>query len=701
MTAIWKREFQSLFYSVIGWLFVAALLFFMSVYFAAYNLMYLSPSIASAMASAAMICIIAVPILTMRVLAEERKQKTDQLILTAPVSVWKIVVGKYLALLSAFSIPMLVVCTYPLILSRFGDVRFGECYAAIAGFYLFGAACIAVGVFISSITENQVIAAVLTFAILLVSYLMGGITSLISSQGNIVTDILNQFDFYEKFISFLQGTFSVTNVIYFASVIFLFLFLTTQSIQKRRFSVSKNTFSTGVFSSTMIVAVLVFVVLVNLIGQSLPEKYASIDVTKEKLYSISDETKELVRNLSEDVTIYVISSKDNQDETVLKTLEGYKELSSHIKVEYKDPAKYPNFFTEYTSGSINRNSLIVVSQKRSKVIDYSDLYETEIDYTTYSQNPTGYDAEGQLTSAISFVTSEELPKVYVIEGHDETELDTTFASALAKENIETASINLLQHDSIPEDARAIMILSPLSDFSKDDADKVINYLKQGGKAFITTGVTDKDMTNFKSILEFYHISLQDGMVAENDSNHYYNNPFYLFPDVAYDTITEEIYGKKLIFAPYAQAMLTTESEDVSYTELLTTTENAYNKADLTNMQDFTKEEGDISGPFQIGVIATKQLENQASVAAVFSSEAMFSQNANSYTADANLQLFTNTWSSMVEHESPVSIPVKNLENSNLTVTQGSFIWISLFTVILIPVALLITGIVIWTKRRRR
>lgn len=701
MIAIWKREFKSLFQSVIGWLFVAVLLLFTSIYFAAYNLAYLYPSMARTLVNASLIYIIAIPILTMRILAEERKQKIDQLILTAPISVGKIVMGKYLALLSAFAIPMLVVCTYPLILTAFGDVPLGENYTCIFGIFLFGAACIAVGVFISSITENQVIAAVLSFGVLLIFYWMSGIKSLISSQGNLLTELLSQLDFYEKFVAFLQGTFSVTNTIYFISVIGLFLFFTVQSIQKRRFSVSKNTFSTGVYSSTMIVAVLVLVILVNMIAQNIPEKYATIDVTAEKLYTISDTTTELVSNLSEDITIYVINSKDNRDETVDKTLEGYKDLSSHIKVEYKDPAKYPNFYSQYTSDSITRNSLIVVSDKRSKVIDYNSLYETEFDYTTYSQTATGYDAEGQLTSAISFVTNDNMPKVYVIEGHDEAELDSTFTAALAKENIETETINLLQHETVPEDAQAILILSPLSDFSKDDADKVISYLGQGGKAFITTAVTDKDMTNFKSILQFYNVDFLDGMVVENDSSYYYQSPFYIMPEIASDTLTNGIYGNKYIIAPVAQALTMTEGDEFSFTQLLTTTEKSINKADAANMQDFSMEEGDTQGPFTLGLVATKQLEETTSVAAIFGSEGLFTQSVNSYTADANLELFTNVWSSLVEHESPVSVPVKSLQSTSLVVTQANFIWLALLTVVVIPVTLLITGIVIWARRRRR
>lgn len=701
MWAIWKKEFRSLFHSVIGWLFVAAMLLFFGIYFSAYNMMYGYSNLTGTMASAALICLIAVPILTMRVLSEERKQKTDQLILTSPLGVGKIVAGKYLALLSVFAIPMAVVCIYPLIMSAFGKVRFGESYAAVLGFFLYGAACIALGVFLSSLTENQVIAAVLTFAALLLTYIMQGITSLLSSDGNALTKVLSRFDWYQRFYAFLQGTISITGMVYFISLILLFLFLTTQSIQKRRFSVSVKTLSMSVFSSTLIVGALVLCVLVNMIAANLPEKYASIDVTQEKLYAISDDTKKIVSSLAEDITIYVLTAQDNQDETVERTLDGYADLSSHIKVEYKDPVKYPNFYSQYTQDPVTRNSLIIVGGKRSRVIDYSDLYETEMDYSTYSQTTTGYDAEGQITSAIDFVTSDDLAKVYILEGHEEMPMDAGFASALAKANIETETINLLKVDSIPQDAEAVMILSPVSDYSKDDADKVISYLAEGGKAFITTGVTDKDMANFKSILEFYDVSLKDGIIVESDQDHYYSNPFYLLPEVADDTLTDGIYGSKYIFAPYAQAVTIGENESIAFTQLLTSSEASYNKADVADMENYEKTEGDLDGPFALGFTAEKQMDDKVSVAAVFTSEALFTDTADEMVSGANLQLFNNVWSYLAGHELTVSIPSKSLDNSILTVPRSGFLWSALVMVVIVPLALVVIGIVIWQRRRRR
>jgi len=160
MLAIWKREFKSYLHTVIGWLFMAVILFFVGLYFTATNLLYGSAYFSNVISACGFILLLAVPILTMRCLAEERKNKTDQLILTAPVSLGKIIAGKFLALASIFTIPILAICLYPLILMKFGNIPVAESYTAILGFYLYGLACMAVGVFISSLTESQVIAAV-------------------------------------------------------------------------------------------------------------------------------------------------------------------------------------------------------------------------------------------------------------------------------------------------------------------------------------------------------------------------------------------------------------------------------------------------------------------------------------------------------------------------------------------------------------
>ena len=180
MLAIYKRELNSYLTSMVGYLFMFFVLLIAGIYFSAYQLTAAYPKFEYTLNAMTFVFLIAVPILTMRVLAEERKQKTDQLLLTSPVSVFGIVMGKYLALVTIYAIPVAVLATYPLLMSKFGTVAFGSAYTALLGFFLLGCANIAIGVFFSAITESQVIAAVLTFVFLFAFYMMNGISSFFS-----------------------------------------------------------------------------------------------------------------------------------------------------------------------------------------------------------------------------------------------------------------------------------------------------------------------------------------------------------------------------------------------------------------------------------------------------------------------------------------------------------------------------------------
>lgn len=287
MIAVYKRELRSYLTSMIGYLFIFFILFLTGIYFSAYQLGAAYPRFEYTLSALTFVFLISVPILTMRVLAEERKQKTDQLLLTAPVSVGNIVIGKYLALVTVYAIPILVMCTYPLIMSKFGTVAFGSAYTAILGFFLLGCANIAIGVFMSALTESQVIAAVLTFVLLFAFYMMNGISSFFSktSMSTCVTfgllilaaaiilytmiknalisaiaavigevilvviyvvkssvfeggiqKVLNIFNLSGHFDNFTSNIFDIKGIVYFLSVIAVCLFLTMQSISKRRWN---------------------------------------------------------------------------------------------------------------------------------------------------------------------------------------------------------------------------------------------------------------------------------------------------------------------------------------------------------------------------------------------------------------------------------------------------------------------------------
>jgi len=703
MFAIYKRELKSYFHSFIGFLFIAVTLFFLGLYFTVYGLMNGYPYFSYAVSAVAFVFLVSVPILTMKVLAEERRSKTDQLILTAPISVTKIVVGKFFALLTIFLIPVVIICAYPLILAQFGTVPLSEAYLSILAYFLYGMTAIAIGLFISSVTESQVIAAVLGFAILFVGYMMASICSLISSSGNWLTQILGSFDLYTHFGEMLLGTLNLEGVVYYISLTVLVLFLTVQSIQKRRYSVSVKHISAGAYSTGMIAITVAIVVVVNIIVGEMPSTWTNIDVTIDKMYSLTDQSKEYIANMKEDVTIYVLANEDNQDGTLQQTIQRYDDLSDHITVEYVDPTVNPMFYMQHTQEDVSTNSLIVVSEKRSKVIDYNNIYETTMDYSTYTSSVTGYDGEGQITSALDYVLSEDMPKVYMTEGHGEYSFASSFLTGLSKENVEYATINLLEHDTVPEDAACLVINSPGSDFSADDKDKVISYLEKGGKVVaVTCYNTDAELTNFEAILGYMGLQVVDGMVLEGNPDYYYRTPYYLLPEVGYADYTSGHYGSYYVFAPFAQGLLieNEEADGMSYNTFLSTSDSAFAKSSLADMESVEKAEGDTDGPFAIGVEAVKTLENGEATLVAYSSEQMFTEDASAMVSGANLTLFTNTVSSFVKQETSASVPVKSYELSYLTVPQTSVIIIGPLVTIIIPLGFLVAGFIIWFKRRK-
>lgn len=703
MWAIYKRELKSYFRSFIGFLFMAATLFFVSLYFFVYNMLSRYPYISYAISSVTFLFMITVPILSMRILAEERHSKTDQLILTAPVSVGGIVMGKFLALLTIFLIPTAVVSTYPLIMRRFGSVPMGMSYLAVLAFFLYGMTAIAIGLLISALTESQVIAAVVSFIVLFLGYMMSSICSLISSTGNLLTRILSCFDLSTPFNEMLNGTLNLQSVVYYISLTALALFLAIQAIQKRRYSVSLKTLSFGAYSTGSIALAVAVVVVINIVMGEMPSSWTSVDMTSQKLFSLTDQTKEFVEGISEDVTIYVIASEDSQDTTLGQTLQRYDDLSEHIKVEYVDPNVNPRFYMQYTD-SISMNSLIVVSDKRNKVIDYSSIYESSYDYTNYTSTTTGYDGEGQITSALDYVLSDSMSKVYMTEGHGEYSLSSSFTNALKKENVDYETVNLMDYDMVPEDAACLIINAPGSDFSSDDKDKVIEYLNAGGNVILVTGLTEGETPNLDAITDYMGLSIAEGLVVEKDTSYYYRNPYYLLPRQSYSTYTAGLYNQYYVFAPYVQGIVIENegAEGITYNTFLSTSDKAFSKVGDINVTNFDKAEGDIDGPFGVGVSAVKKLDEEISATLiVYGCDQLFTDEASSMVSGANQVLFTNTVSSFVDHEVSVSIPVKSYEISYLTVSQSGAVLVGMMTIIVIPVGCLAAGFFIWFRRRKR
>lgn len=287
MTAVYRKELRSYLTSMIGYVFIAFMLAVIGIYFAFQNLNLGSPRFELVLDNVQFVFLVFVPILTMRVLAEEKKQRTDQLLLTLPLSVWDIVLGKFLAVVTLYAVPTVIICFYPLLLSSFGPINMPAAYFSILSFFLLGCADIAIGVFLSSVTENSVIAAVMTFGVLLACYLMNTIATMVSYTAvasflaftvvilifvAIVYHMLKNTTVtcvvavalegilcaiyilkkpllegaFQKFLAvfyvngrlqnFFEGILDIGGIVYFLSVIVIFLVLTEQTIVKRRWS---------------------------------------------------------------------------------------------------------------------------------------------------------------------------------------------------------------------------------------------------------------------------------------------------------------------------------------------------------------------------------------------------------------------------------------------------------------------------------
>lgn len=288
MKAIYKRELKSYFDSMTGYVFIAFVTAFIGIYFLAYNMYNGYPYFSRALGSITIIMLLAVPVLTMKSFAEERKTRTDQMLLTAPVSLTQIVLGKYFAMMTVFAVPMLFSCLCPLIIRANGNAYFLTDYSSILAFYLMSGVFIAIGMFISSLTESQIISAVATFAAMLVLYLWDSLMSFLPTSavgtvaglvviitafalivysatknwlaaafvevlGIVITavlyvtkkslftnglgSLLSNININNGFENFAYNNiFDVTGLIAYISAIFVFIFLTVQSLSKRRWS---------------------------------------------------------------------------------------------------------------------------------------------------------------------------------------------------------------------------------------------------------------------------------------------------------------------------------------------------------------------------------------------------------------------------------------------------------------------------------
>lgn len=457
-------------------------------------------------------------------------------------------------------------------------------------------------------------------------------------------------------------------------------------------------FQGGSYSLIITAVVLAIAVVVNVFVSALPTPLTKYDISSSKLYSVTSNTKVVLNNLQQDVTIYWVVQADKEDDVIENLLGKYDSLSDHVTVVKKNPDVYPTFTAQYTDEDVPNNSLIVECGSRSRYVSYDDIYVQEADMYSYSYN-TSFDGEGAITSAIDYVVREDLPQLYVLEGHGEADLPSTFAGQIEKDNIETQTLSLPTVDAVPEDASCVLIYAPASDISTEEKDMLSDYTKGGGKLMVVAGpVEDGALTNLYSLLGDYGVTAVDGVVVEGDRAHYaFQQPYILLPDMADSDITNSL-AEENYYAMLPIAMgLNVENADSAVTSLLTTSESSFSKAAGYGLTTYDKEDGDTDGPFAVAVSVDCGSGGQL---VWFTSSVFLDDMYNAYSSGANGDLAMNALAGLIGESEAMAIRSKSLNYNYLTISEGASSLLKALMIGVFPLAYLGVGIVVVLRRRR-
>ena len=472
-------------------------------------------------------------------------------------------------------------------------------------------------------------------------------------------------------------------------------------------SLKTSKFRHGGYATLLILAAVVILVVINILVGQIPWK---ADLSENKIFTLSDQTRKLVSGLTTDIRIVSLTAPGQEDPMVLETLKKYTTLSKHVKLETIDPNKNPGWARQYiTEGqTLTPGTVVVIGPKRFKTITPYDLYS--IDYQTNPNQPqiTGLAVEERITSALQYVTVNTNPVIYQLQGHsEETLVSTGLQTAVENQNYDVKSLSLLSEPAVPSDATLLLILYPKSDLTVKETEMVRAYLEGGGRAFITLGFTKPGTTfpNLDGLLKSYGVQPERVVVMEGDpTKHYPNNPAYLLPKLGTHDILSPLASNDLpVLLPESMGIqiLDLKKRTITVEPLLTTTQNSWGKVDYSNITTFSKQNGDVEGPFDVAVAITDQPTdpNAKDTRLVVVGCAAFMDSSVLSIDPTNSDLFINSLSWLRNQKDTISIQAKSLYNLPLRLNQLQSLLLSGLVVILMPLLVLGGGFIVWMRRR--
>ena len=476
----------------------------------------------------------------------------------------------------------------------------------------------------------------------------------------------------------------------------------------------------GSISIELVIAFVAAIVLLNMGVSYLTDRfYLKADMTPTGVYEISDTSKILLGNLDMDVRVHILLSEDDVINSTYynvanEFLKRYRSLSNgRISIDYIDIYKNPAFLNNYTAtdDEITSGSFIIETDLRYKVLKLADLYQlsTTLDYTTYemSQYVSGIDADQTLASAVQYVTSQDLPTVVFLTGHDE-QYGPEFTSLFTDSNYGYDECNLL-FDEIPNDAAIVVVGMPSADYTSYEIDKLDAYLKSGGNVILFTGVSAVETPNLDEWLEEWGIGMRDQMVLDSQRALY--SQVNIVADIVDDTVCEdlEITDTTYIMMPNARVLeqLWEYNDYRTTTVILQSSEASYAKeySEDTQFDSYDYAEGDAEGPFALGILTSYGTTiggvSTTSKLLVLSSLYMTSDATFDVAALANKSFFVEA----IDYINPVTnvltIESRDYYSENLTILSSQANVIFWILIVIIPVVILALGLVVWLRRRHK
>jgi len=458
----------------------------------------------------------------------------------------------------------------------------------------------------------------------------------------------------------------------------------------------------GGYAALITLAVIAGLIFLNLMVEQLSPQ---IDLTYSGLFSLSEETIQVLGNINTPVKFYGLWRPGEEDRNVMDVVNLYLSKNRNITLELVDPDRNPGFVMRYDRErrGISRGSLIVEGDKGFRVIAPSDMYD-------FSQNQqggsyiTGVSAERRITSALLFAGTGETPVVYELTGHSEIPLAAYgLQETLERENYSLNSLNLLLSD-VPQDASGIIINSPTRDISRDEADKLLDYLDSGGRLMIMTDYNIGELTNLNVVLASYGLEFNYGIVIETDPYYVAIDPRTEWPDLADHDITRPLMDKSRTPVVFIEAMslsqLETKRRSVEITPLMTTSSGAFLRTDLFESSP-TRVQSDIPGPLMIGAAVMDPSwiqgnEPQARIVAL-GGGALLSLAVQGF--DANRDLFMNSLTWLQDRPENITVRSKSLYLLPLRMNLAQVIVFGALFIFVFPMAFFIAGFVTWLKRR--